>query len=93
MKKSLHAGVAFGVPCVVLLGACRGMADGDAQAVVVVANRNVPEAAETAIRVGARRIRILRRTGEKEKADRVEAGLRDRWEGRVVLSWLDTAKP
>ena len=49
--------------------------------------------AETAIRVGARWILILRLTGEKEKADRVEAGLRERWKGRVVLSWLDTAKP
>jgi uncharacterized protein (TIGR03790 family) len=49
--------------------------------------------AETAVRVGARWMLILRLLGEKEKADQIETELRTRWKGHVVLPWLDTAKP
>lgn len=49
--------------------------------------------AETAIRAGARWILILRLLGENEKAGQIEAGLRARWKDRVVLRWLDTARP
>lgn len=50
------------------------------------------QTAETAVRVGARWIKTLRLLGEKDRADRLEAGIRERWKGSLVLPWLDTAK-
>lgn len=49
--------------------------------------------AETAVRVGARWILILRLIGENDKAARIEQELRERWKGSPVIPWLDTAKP
>jgi uncharacterized protein (TIGR03790 family) len=49
--------------------------------------------AETAMRVGARWILILRLTGQKEKAAQLEASLRERWKNSPILPWLETAVP
>lgn len=49
--------------------------------------------AETAIRVGARWILILRLLGKNEKAAQLETELRARWKDCAVLPWLDTARP
>lgn len=49
--------------------------------------------AETAIRVGARWMLILRLLKQDERAARIESALRDKWKDSPVLPWLDTAKP
>ncbi len=51
------------------------------------------QTAETAIRVGARLLLLLRFRGEGEAADQLEAELRARWKDSPVAAWLDTAKP
>ncbi|HBA85411.1 MAG TPA: hypothetical protein DCZ95_15095 [Verrucomicrobia bacterium] len=51
------------------------------------------DTAETALRVGARWILILRLLGQKEKADQLEASLRERWKGSPILPWLESSKP
>lgn len=48
--------------------------------------------AETAVRVAARWLTILLYLGEREKADRLEAAVRERWKGSPVLPWLETAR-
>ncbi len=48
--------------------------------------------AETAIRVGARWLIVLRVLGQADEAARHEAELRERWKDSPVLPWLDTAK-
>lgn len=48
--------------------------------------------AETAVRVGARWLKILRLLGERDRANRIEADLRKRWAANPVLPWLDTAR-
>lgn len=48
---------------------------------------------ETAVRVGARWMLILRLLGDKERADKLEAIIREKWKGSEVLSWLATAQP
>ncbi len=53
---------------------------------------NAPTA-ETAVRVGARWLLILRLMGQRDEADRLERDLRQRWKDSPVLPWLDTARP
>lgn len=49
--------------------------------------------AETALRVGARWLLILRLRGERDRAARIEKDLRARWKDSPLLPWLDTAMP
>ena len=48
---------------------------------------------QTAMRVGARWILILRLINQSERADQIELGLRARWKDEPLLSWLGTAHP
>lgn len=48
---------------------------------------------QTAMRVGARWILILRLIGQAERANQIEAGLRVRWKDEPLLSWLSTSQP
>ena len=48
---------------------------------------------QTAIRVGTRWILILRLIGQSERADQIEADLRQRWKDEPLLGWLSTAQP
>lgn len=48
---------------------------------------------ETAVRVGARWILILRLMGQPERAKNLEAKIRERWKDSELLPWLETAQP
>ncbi len=47
---------------------------------------------ETAVRVGARWVLMLRVTGQTNEATQVETDLRVRWKDSTVLPWLETSK-
>jgi len=47
---------------------------------------------ETAVRIGARWLLILRLLGQAQRADALEIQLREKWEGSPVLPWLETSK-
>jgi uncharacterized protein (TIGR03790 family) len=49
--------------------------------------------AETAVRVGAHWLIVLKILGRTDEAARREAELREKWKDSPVVSWLDTAKP
>ncbi len=50
------------------------------------------ETAETAVRVGTRWLRLLRMRDEHERADALEAKIRERWSDHPVADWLAYAQ-